>query len=400
MTDDRSIINALLNDKAYHIEFNGHLTNHVKHAVVALAGMNIPAQKIKDYYENYAKLTTYGFGLEAARPSTYVITEDNWEDFLGQRTSFSAYCEFFDQQVKKLGLDTVLKNYMPKLLPGWAGAFTHATIHLGWALDIGSRWMAIEGLAYMAYTYVSCNPQRAAINRDQYINEMPFDSLSRITNYWNNHYVKLSDWVETLVSDTESDKVAGIHPELIRSGLQYRIAKLLKVGHPLIYDLPAWLECEDSSAIWNQLYYTVSLLYLAKPGDFVLLHLITSLHAMEKIAQHLPANQTKDVIKCYWVGLLCILFSRADFPKQAKLESLHHTFNKIKDDVDNLALKQVWEQTIARSVEEEEEHNPKLVYVLQLMWKRTEGLSIYRAAAGQFTTTPELPPSFETPPTE
>ncbi|MBU2706131.1 questin oxidase family protein [Zooshikella marina] len=400
MTDDKSIINELLNDKQYHIEFNGHLTNHVKHAVVALAGMNIPAQKIKDYYENYAKLTTYGFGLEPARASKYVISEENWKDFLGQRTSFSAYCDFFDLQVKKLGLDIVLEKYMPTLLSGWAGAFTHATIHLGWALDIKSHWMAVEGLAYMAYAYVSCNPQRAAITREQYTNEAPFDSLQRITAYWNNHSTELSDWVETLVSNTESDKAEGIHPELIRSGLQYRIAKLLKVGHPLIYELPAWLKSNDTSSVWDQLYYTVSLLYLAKPGDFVLLHLITSLHAMEKIAQHLPTEQTKDVIKCYWVGLLCILFSRADFPKHAKLESLHNTFNKAKDDIDNEAWKHVWEQTIARSVEEEEEHNPKLVYVLQLMWERSKGLSIYRAAAGQFTTTPELPPSFETPPTE
>lgn len=47
-----------------------------------------------------------------------------------------------------------------------------------------------------------------------------------------------------------------------------------------------------------------------------------------------------------------------------------------------------------------EEHNPKLVYVLRRWWQHTGGRTIYRAGAGQFTATPELPPSFEEPPTE
>jgi hypothetical protein len=40
-TDDKNaleIVETLLNDQSYHIEFNGFLSNHVKHAVVALNG--------------------------------------------------------------------------------------------------------------------------------------------------------------------------------------------------------------------------------------------------------------------------------------------------------------------------------------------------------------------------
>lgn len=58
------MINKLLNDRSYHIEFNGHLTNHIKHAVIALHGLGISASRIKDYYDNYVKLTPYGMGLE------------------------------------------------------------------------------------------------------------------------------------------------------------------------------------------------------------------------------------------------------------------------------------------------------------------------------------------------
>ncbi|WNG32887.1 questin oxidase family protein [Archangium minus] len=398
---DSQVIDELLNDKSYHIEFNGHLTNHVKHAVVALAGLGASAEKIKAYYDNYAKLTPYGYGLEAPRTSKHTISEDNWERFFGKRTSYSSYCDFFDQKEKELGMDELLRRYLPPLLPGWVGSFTHATIHLGWALDVNHRWMTIEGLAYMAFSYVSCHPERASSGQGgRYPGENAVDSLLRLAGVWQGDHEALHGWVEALVADTASGVAAGIHPELARSGLQYRIARMAKEGHPLIYETPAWIESQDVSTSWEQLYYVTTLIYLAMPGNFVLLHLITSLHAMEQIANRLPEEQRKDVVRCFWIGMLCIMFSRADFPRGTKLAALHATFKDAVDDVGLPAMRQDWERIAARSFEEEEEHNPKLVYVLQRVWKRTGGRSIYRAAAAQFTTTPELPKSFEEPPTE
>src|SRR3990167_1891089 len=52
-------IDDLLNDQSRHIEFNGHLTNHAKHAVVALYGLGASYKKIHDYYYHYATLTPY-----------------------------------------------------------------------------------------------------------------------------------------------------------------------------------------------------------------------------------------------------------------------------------------------------------------------------------------------------
>jgi len=397
---DSTLIHGLLDDQTYHIEFNGHLTNHAKHAVVALAGLGVTPHKIKTYYGNYARRTAYGFGLEAPKASLQEISEANWTQFLGKRTSFWAYCEFFDRQEKELGIDELLRRYVPLLLPGWVGSFTHATIHLGWALDVQSRWMIIEGLAYLAFSYVSCHPERASTRSDGTADELAVDSLLRIAGVWEDDHDTLQHWVEELVTDTAAGLAAGVHPELARSGLQYRIARVLTEGHPLINEIPAWIDDQDVATNWEQLYYVVSLVYLAKPGDFVLLHLITSLYAMEQIAGRLPADQQKDVVKCFWIGMLCIIFSGAKFPRRTKLAALHSTYRDAVDGTDNPAWRQDWGQIVARAVEEEEEHNPKLVYVLQRLWNRTGGRSIYRGAAAQFTATPELPETFEEPPTE
>ncbi|MEF9907764.1 questin oxidase family protein [Streptomyces sp. P9-A2] len=391
---DREIVDDLLNDRSYHIEFNGHLTNHAKHAVVALAGLGVPGSEIKAYYDNYTKLTTYGFGLEPPKPDRFTITEANWREHLGQRTSFWSYCDFFDRQERALGLDELTRRYVPVLLPGWVGAFTHATIHLGWALDIGSRWMAIEGLAYMAFTYVDCHPERAA-DHPATDDASPVDSLLRLAGEWDERRDELRHWVAEVLADTSPVADGRIHPELLRSGLQFHIARTLGEGHPLINATPAW--ANDTEIDWERLYYAVTLLYLARPGDFVLLHLITSLHAVEQIAERLPADLRRHAVHCYWSGLLGIVFSGGDFPRRHKLAALHDLFRSAVDA--ESACQEDWRTIVARAVLEEE-HNPKLAHVLRRVWERSGHRSAYRVAAAQFTATPELPPTFEKPPTE
>lgn len=394
---DSGPVADMLNDRTYHIEFNGHLTNHVKHAVVALAGLGVDPERIKAYHDNYVTLTPYGCPVEPARAPQQTIDDDNWLQLLGKRQDFAAHCEFFDRRERELEMPEMLRRYLPPLLSGWVGALQHATIHLGWALDSGNRWMAIEGIAYLAFAHVDCHPERAAVS-DAYGAERPKDSLLRIARYWEDNQQQLGSWVENLVDDTTAD----IHPELLRSGLQYRIARTLGEGHPRIYETPAWVNDQDTDGSWDELAYLVTLLYLAEPGDFLLLHLMTALHAMRHIADALPAEQRPEAVKCYWTGILGVLFSRGHFARPGKLTALDTLFapDTAVDDVTDPRWAREWEWLVARAVEEEEEHNPKLVYVMRAMWHSTGGRSIYRVAAGQFTATPELPATFEQPPVD
>ncbi|MFE9172401.1 questin oxidase family protein [Streptomyces kebangsaanensis] len=394
------VVDRLLDDRTHHIEFNGHLTNHVKHAVVALAGLGVEPRRIEEYHDNYVSLTPYGFPVEPARRPQHIIDDDNWLELLGKRTDFAAYCDFFDRRERELGMPGVLRHYLPHLLPGWAGALQHATIHLGWALDAGSRWMVIEGLAYLAFAHVSCHPERTFPADTGRGTEKASESLMRIAGVWKENRQELGTWVENLVGDTTAAEPAGIHPELLRSGLQYRIARMLGEGHPLMYETPTWVMEQDPVTSWDDLTYLVTLLYLVEPGDFLLLHLITSLHAMRHIADALPADQRHDVVRCYWTGVLGVLFSRGRFPRPEKLAALNSLFDTALDDTDDPRWVREWDWLVARAVEEEEEHNPKLVYVMREMWRRSGGMSLYRVAAGQFTATPELPATFEQPPVE
>ncbi|MFE4055271.1 HAD-IA family hydrolase [Streptomyces sp. NPDC059096] len=397
---DARTVESLLDDSTYHIEFNGHLTNHIKHAVVALSGLGVDPARIRAYHDNYIALTPYGCRVEPARSPQRVIDDSNWLELLGRRQDFAAYCAFFDRRERELGMAGLLREYVPRLLPGWVGALQHATIHLGWALDAGNRRMAIEGIAYLAFAYVDCHPERARPSGAPVtagsLTAGPRDSMLEIARHWEENGARLGPWVEDLVGGTGD----GIHPELMRSGLQYRIARMLGEGHPLMYETPSWVDTQEPDTSWEQLAHLVTVLYLTEPGDFLLLHLVTALHAMRHIADALPAEEQRRAVACYWTGILGVLFSRGHFVTPSKLTAIDGLFDTAMDDQDDPRWAREWDWHIARAVEEEEEHNAKLVYVMRELWRRSGGRSVYRVAAGQFTTTPELPHTFEQPPVD
>ncbi len=386
-------IDVLLADASHHIEFNGHLSNHNKHAVVALAGLNASADRIEEYYYQYVKETTYGFGLEPKRPSRYTVDSDNCLSLLGQRTSFSSWCLYFDELIAQLGLDAVLEKWIPILLPGWAGAFTHATIHLGWGLDYGHPRMITEGLAYMAFSWVSCHPERQNLQQLA-AHTSAIDSLTSISALLEQDSAGFQAWAQRVQNGEIDPEKAKCHPELKRSGLQYRIAMSLAEGHPAMDTIPGWLLNDSLDAVWLQLYYAVAVIYLARPGDFVNLHLITSLHAMEEIAKRLPQEQQRSVAQCFWQGMIGIVLSSGDYPSRQTLTQLHQQWHQPLDEPQDETVSQQWQLIITAALADAEEHNPKLVYVAQKLWYRTDYLSVYRQVASHFTTTPQLPESF------
>lgn len=101
--------------------------------------------KLKTAYR-YTHVTPYGFKLDPEEThGGESINEQGMKELLGQKKKYPELLEFFDKELSNLGEEKVLEKYAPVLLPGLVAALTHGIIHLGWALDFGSRRMLVEG---------------------------------------------------------------------------------------------------------------------------------------------------------------------------------------------------------------------------------------------------------------
>lgn len=385
----------LLEDASFHIEFHGYLSNHAKHAVIALRGLGASEEDITAYVTDYAA-NTYGFGLEPARPSAVTLSEASWRELLGKHEEFEALRRFFQGRVRTLGLEETLRRYVPDLIPGLVGALLHGAIHLGWALDAGHEGMIVEGLAYLSFSFVSCDPRlthggSALENSDR----TPLESLRRIATQWSQSKVGLSGWVDETLELPELSIAAGFQPTLEHTGAQLSIARVLARGHELIESTPKWAQAPVTEETWRELYYAIAVVYMSEPGDFALLHLITALHAVESIARHLPPAGQQAAIEYYWKSALGILFALKAVPTPAQLTALHARFASSSDPAPDASIQAEWEDIVQRARQEREEHNPKLVYVTRMLWGRFGRASIHRECARHFTTTPVLSPSAE-----
>jgi|GEM_PF-669786 len=370
-------VHRLLRDRAHHVEFNGFLTNHVKHAVIALDRLGAHAERIEDYFDGYAAKTPYGFGLEAAHRARTTLTSATWLAYRGLRTDYEALRAFFVAEERRLGLEETLARHLTALSPGFAGGLLHGVIHLGWALDAGSVEMAIEGLAYLAFVWVSSHPDRPGTR----VNDP--DVLTTLQRF-DDYRESIATWVRETKELPSLRAEAGFHPQLVGTGAQRVVAQVLERGHPLLALAPSWLEELPLPELWRQLHEAATLLYLAEPADFVLLHVITALHALEKIADAAPPSDRRMVAQRGWRALVGILLSRGKLVAAQTLRSLRGKYARAKVEA------REWRPVVSRALVEAEEHNPKLVYVQKLHWERDNNRRLYLDAAARFVATPKV----------
>ena len=415
----------LISSTQHHIEFNGYLSNHAKHAVVALAGLQAPPERIRGYWDQYTTLTPYGLKLEPAeslQPSDRApLTEESWRLISGRKApgDFAALLQFFDNEEQRLGMAGTLKKYGRDLLPGAVGALTHALIHLGWGLGAKSRCMALEGLAYLAYSSVSVKPERFV--HGKHPDEMsPWQTLLRVADTF--HGQQVAQWVDSVKTDERYSEAAGFRPELVKAGFQWSVAKVVTEGHPLMLELPTWLDCMEYGAAVEELYKALTALYLSttastaaaaspeggssgprpgREGNFLILHLLTSMWGLEQVMEQLEDDVDRHfALKCFWAAVVSLLITSGRVPCTEALEAAERKYRGAHDDQDvasgnHHALPQEgqgWEEIVRKALEEEEEHNIKLVYVGRELWRRYGRWSGFRIAASTFTETPNIGP--------
>ena len=409
---------TLLANRSYDIEFHGYLTNHVKHAMVALNGLEAPPSRLQDYWDQYTAETPYGLTLDVIPPQawkdTIPATVEEFTTWRGAKVHWRRQVLFLQHELQTNyhgHVDDLIRRFAPELLPGMLGSLTHGIIHLGWAIDAhkadseattfplhqSSQWMILEGLAYLNFCHVGIDPALFDWKANDNSDTTPMESFQRVATIFESDNLK-ETWVHRV--KTKYDET--FHPELVRAGFQWQVAKLAHEPHDIATTLPAWLTTMDSSPLWEYLYRDITLIYLATcnettgQGNFLVLHLITSLWGVEQVCMVLKEEDAlirRALGYYYAMTILLLSAGSSGFPSHDSLQRIQREYPRTAID-DRKAFD--WRPIVDAAMAEVEEHNIKLVYVMRELWSRYGGWKGYSAAAKSFTVTPNIDVSLTT----
>lgn len=391
--------NTLLADDSFDIEFNGYLSNHAKHAVIALDRLGAPVNRVQAYWDGYAALTPYNLPLHPVAQDWAVVrpaTPADWLALRGKKQSWQELVALMNSDLdSSCGGDAaaLVRTHAPPLLAGAIGALTHGIVHLGWALDAASPRMTAEGLAYLNFCNLGVDAAklRSAVHADA----GPMQSLVRVAQAVRAEGLG-EEWVNRAVQKYGEE----FHPELVPAGFQWTLAKVVEDAHPVATDLPAWIEKLSVDKLWEALYRATVWLYFGSRdetghGSFLVLHTITSLWGLEKVCRVIDDERvTRDAVGSFYAGLVCMLaatgaYPGGGFPEASALEAIQaHLGAEMVD-----AAEMDWEPMVKKGIAEEEEHNIKIVYVLRELWNRYGRWTGFSKAATVFVLTPNIGPS-------
>ena len=390
----RNVARVLLADRQFDIEFNGYLSNHAKHAIVALERLKASEERVQEYWDDYTSTTPYGLHLHQVDSKWEDVTpasNSQWEAWRGKKVGWQEQVMYMNKELEKLDGNTnkLVQSFAPDVLGGLAGALTHGIIHLGWGIDAESPWMITEGLAYLNFAHLGVDA--SALIEDAKDDSDPWHSFLRVAETFEEQNLS-HKWVQTVKQKYDET----FHSELVPAGFQWQLAKVLKEPDKVATELPTWLSHLTIEEAFEKLYRAVTLVYLATRdndgnGNFVVLHAITSLWALEKTCHAIGVESTtRAALRQYYASLLCLLSTaESGFPSASVLKTASEAFTSDRVDVADMD----WSETVKRGIAEEEEHNIKLVYVAKSLWNRYGHWSGYSEAANTFTLTPNIGPA-------
>lgn len=144
-----------------HIEYNGFMSNHEAHAIIALHQMHATPKRMKEYADEMDKkldrFPKQDRNLDKLNLTKESIWEHVGERISGHQEEWREYLQFFQREwvrvARELKADdenasperlleverTLVNEYFPRLAPFAAGHATHPLIHLGFGLVLSQQ---------------------------------------------------------------------------------------------------------------------------------------------------------------------------------------------------------------------------------------------------------------------
>jgi len=248
-----------LDDSArWDAEYGHNLASHFPMALVALARLGADGHRLADFARRYA------VRLHASPAAQRWPSGEPWQGRFGDPSAWPAYRSLFDEWFDHEGAPAVLAQALPPLLRGVGAAAFHGLIRAAYAVAAGHSHELADALAYWACRWFALGEApHGGRERD------PATVLARLA-------------------------IGKPKPPLIAE----RMA--LAAGHPTFARAVAALHI-DPDATLEQLATLAARLYAAS-GNFTVLHLVTSAHALRVLLPWLDEDDVQQALGHYWLA--------------------------------------------------------------------------------------------------
>ncbi len=238
-------------------EYGRNLASHLPMALTALARLGADNARLADFAARYARR------LRPAPPSEPWPAGEAWQSRFGDPRAWPAYRSLFNEWLDHEGAPAVLEQALPALLRGVGAAAFHGPIRAAYALAAGHSHELADALAYWACRWFSLGAARPGREHD------PAVLLAQLD-------------------------IAQPEPALIAE----RMA--LAAAHPAFGRAAAGLLIDPDTTL-AQLATLAARRYAAS-GNFTVLHLVTSAHAMRVLLPWLDGDEAVAALGHYWLA--------------------------------------------------------------------------------------------------
>ena len=313
---------------SFDAEYSAGLSSHLPMAALALHRLGAPPQRLDAWSQVYITR------LQPAPAAQSWPSGDAWAAHLGRRDAWPMYRDLFSQWLAQEGAGDVLEAVLPRLMEGCAGAAFHGLIRTAYAAQAAHRQELADALAHWAATWLSLDAPPAAPGHG-----------------------------------SEADPAAVLRrlplPPMPVPGRLIADRAAVAAAWPGFGDAVAQLRIDDSTL--ERLARGAAELY-ASSGNFTVLHLLTSAHALRVLLPVLDeAPAATAAVAAYWRA-----FAAAWAASGAR-------------DLGAAPL-QPWARIVAAAIASDDDHSAKLVDSCREQ-QRAYGGDVWRRAASRVVLT-------------
>lgn len=153
---DLALYRGLSAGAAYDAEYGDGLSNHLPMALVALHRLGADALRLDAFATAYARR------LRPAPPAQTWEAGAAWPPRLGERAAWPAYRDLFSTWLRHEDAGAVLRAVLPRLMQGCGGAAFHGLIRTAFAVQALHRQELADALASWASSWADAGAQAVA----------------------------------------------------------------------------------------------------------------------------------------------------------------------------------------------------------------------------------------------